>query len=436
MLLAPAIVVFVGLAGKHPEKIEHQMQPVLAHAHVAKRAIAARDLATLARHTDASRDLVREMHVDGVIGGALIESGGSLTLRVVIYDGEGNLKSLGETPLGARTMSKDELEVLGDNLGEELGGITHKATEPTIEPRVALPKTAPKPSAAPAPAPGLAEINFDTDEAKPAPAPAPAEQHRDDQHEAESSDAVSLADVASLNDSSDSVSATTVAAAAPASDAGLHLHADAGFGVASRSFSGPSGVMGYSSSAVGTVHAEAGLSPMAHLALSAMAEEALDMTSSVGRSMASTSMSRWEITAAYSLPIGRLAIAPTVGLGQRNFSIDSSSSDRSPDTSYGYMLLGATASLPIGERITARALAAFEPVTGGDDPTAMAFGAATRWALDAGAGLDVTLFSHVTARAAVDYQRFSWAWNAAGGRGAGGAVDSYPTGTLSVGAEY
>ena len=427
MLLAPAVIVFVGLAGKHPEKIEHQMKPVLAHAHIAKRAIAARDLATIARHTDSSADVVRALHVDGVVGGALIESGGVITLRVVIYDGDGNLKSLGETPLSGIAMSKDELEVLGDNLGEELAGFKHKVA-PVAEPAIELPKTAPKPEAA--------EISFDADDAKSEksePAAPSAEQHRDDHHEAESSDAVSLADVSSLNDGSVTESATPVASA---SDASLHLHATAGFGVTSRSFSGPSGVMGYTSSPVGTVHAEAGLSPVAHLALSAMAEEAVDMTTSVNKAMASTSMSRWEITAAYSFSAGRLAIAPTVGLGQRNFSIASSSSDRSPDTSYGYVVLGAGASLPIGEHVTARALAAFEPVTGGDDPTAMAFGAATRWALDAGAGLDVKLFSHVTARAAVDYQRFSWAWNAAGGRGAGGAVDSYPTGTLSLGAEY
>ncbi|HEY1551720.1 MAG TPA: hypothetical protein VGG28_28025, partial [Kofleriaceae bacterium] len=80
--------------------------------------------------------------------------------------------------------------------------------------------------------------------------------------------------------------------------------------------------------------------------------------------------------------------------------------------------------------------AAFEPVTGGDDPTAMEFGAATRWALDAGAGLDVRIWSHVIARAAFDYQRFSWSWSAAGSRSTGGATDSYPTAAVSLGAEY
>ena len=39
-------------------------------------------------------------------------------------------------------------------------------------------------------------------------------------------------------------------------------------------------------------------------------------------------------------------------------------------------------------------------------------------------------------RAGFDYQRFAWSWTIAGARGAGGAVDHYPSGTLSVGASY
>ncbi|HSD86560.1 MAG TPA: hypothetical protein VLB44_03560, partial [Kofleriaceae bacterium] len=68
-------------------------------------------------------------------------------------------------------------------------------------------------------------------------------------------------------------------------------------------------------------------------------------------------------------------------------------------------------------------------------PTEMALGEATRWAIDAGAGVDVR-FGHAVVRAAADYQRFEWAWSMAGARGAGGATDSYVTGSLSVGAEY
>jgi opacity protein-like surface antigen len=439
MLLAPAIVVFVGIAGKHPEKIEHQLQPVLAHAHVAKHAVSAGDLGNLARHSDTSRDIVQQMHVDGVVGGALIESGGTLTLRVVIYDGDGNLTSLGETPLDGRAMSKDELEVLGENLDDELGGLAakHKAApSPAIaEPELAMPKPTAKPTpmvavAPPKKASASDEISFDSD----APATPASEEHHDAAPK-ETSDAVSLDDVAALNNGgATDDSATTTAT--PTSGSGLHLHANAGLGVVSRSFSGPTAMMGYSSSAVGAAHVEAGLAPVDHLALDVMAEEALGMSTQVGKTDASTSMSRWEITASYTFGHGAFQLSPSIGYGQRDFSIDSSSTDRSPDTSYGYMLIGAKAAYALGSRFSLRAIAAFEPVTGGADPTAMEFGASTRWAFDAGAGLEMHVWTHVVARAAFDYQQFSWSWAAAGTRAASSAVDSYPTGTLSVGAEY
>jgi opacity protein-like surface antigen len=435
MLLAPAVIVFVGIAGHHADAIDHQLAPVLAHSHVTSRMIGAADLGTIARHTDASRDVVQHLHVDGVVGGALIESGGTLTLRVVIYDGDGNLKSLGETPLGARTLSKDELEVFGMNLDEEIGGIAaHRRVAPAAEAMAAAPPPAaamgfaPAHAPPPAPAHDLAEISFDTDDAAP-----PAEPH-DAHHDAkptETADAVSLDDVAALNNEPADTGSSTRSV-----DDGLHLHAIAGLGLAARSFTGPSTLTGYSSSPVGTVHVEAGLVPTAHLALAAMAERAIEMSSPVGTAMASTSMSRWELTAAYTVTHGSIAIAPTIGVGQRSFSIDSTAPQRSPDADYGYVVLGATATAPLGDHFTLRALAAFEPVIGGDEPTAMAFGAASRWALDVGAGLEVRPMAHVFLRAALDYQRFAWSWAAAGTRSDSSAVDSYPTGTLSLGANY
>jgi hypothetical protein len=445
MFLAPAVIVFVGVAGKHPEQVQHQLEPVLAHAHVAPRTVAKAELASLARHSDDSKAIIQNLHVDGVIGGALIESGGSLMLRVVIYDGEGNLKSLGETPLGGAKMSKDELDVLGENLDDELGGLHHKNGVAAPEPKqevadIDFDTPAPKAAAAPPPPPPKrkatppAEIGFapesDNHDApqlggEPAHAPKPTE----------TADAVSLDDVASLNNGTDDTGESTATASAPVEHA-LHLHANGGFGLASRSFSGPSGLMGYTSSPVGTARVAAGIEPVAHLSLDAMAETALGMSTPIGSTTASTSMSRYEITASYAFGSGAVSIAPTFGYGERAFSIDSSATGRSPDTSYGYLIVGANAAYAVGSHITLRALAALEPVTGGEDPTAMEFGAATRWALDAGAGLDVRIWSHVIARAAFDYQRFSWSWSAAGSRSTGGATDSYPTAALSLGAEY
>jgi hypothetical protein len=427
MLLAPAVIVFVGIAGKHPDQVQRQLAPMLAHAHVASRAIAKAELASLARHADDSKTIAQSLHVDGVIGGALIESGGSLTLRVVIYDGDGNLKSLGETPLGGAAMSKDELDVLGENLADELGELHHKNGKAEVA-DIDF-DAPPKRSAA------TAEIGFAPETATHDP-PA-AETHA--AAPTETADAVSLDDVAALNnsaeDSSDSGDSAATATATASHD--LHLHANAGFGVASRSFSGPSGLMGYSSSGVATAHVAAGIEPVAHLSLDAMADEALGMSTNIGSTSASTSMSRYEIAASYALAVGSsLAIAPMLGYGQRDFSIASSATGRSPDLGYGYMVLGANAAYALTERFSLHGLAAFEPVTGGADPTSMEFGAATRWAIDFGAGLDVRMWSHFSARAAFDYQRFSWSWSTAGTRTTSSASDSYPTATLSLGAEY
>ncbi len=439
MFLAPAVIVFVGVAGKHPEQVQRQLEPVLAHAHVAPRTVSKAELASLARHSDDSKTIVQSLHVDGVVGGALIESGGSLTLRVVIYDGDGNLKSLGETPLGGVKISKDELDVLGENLDDELGGIHHKNGVATSEPKQEVADIDFDTPAAPPPppkrkAPPAAEIGFAPDaDNHDAPSLGGTPPHQ--AAPTETADAVSLDDVASLNNSTEDTGDSTATATAPAEHA-LHLHANGGFGLASRSFSGPSGLMGYSSSAVGTARVAAGVEPVGHLSLDAMAETALGMSTPIGSSTASTSMSRYEITASYAFGSGAVSIAPTFGYGERAFSIDSSATGRSPDTSYGYLILGANAAYALNQRFTLRALAALEPVTGGEDPTAMEFGAATRWALDAGAGLDVRLWTHVLARAAFDYQRFSWSWSAAGSRSTNGATDSYPTAAISIGAEY
>ena len=438
-----SLVVFVGIAGKHADGIEHQLQPVLAKAHIAERSITPGDLGALARHADASRAVVQQLHADAVVGAALIESGGSLTLRVVIYDGSGNLKSLGETPLGGRALSKDELEVIASNLDDELGEIVAKAPAAPA-PATPAPKSAPKAKAE------LAEVSFDDDtpaalgpqpqraaKSKPDPAPHDAAPTETASASATDSDAVSLDDVAALNSGGGGeADAAAVTASASPSESGLHLHAGASIGVGTRSFAGPAGVQGYSSSAVGTAHVEAGLSPTRDFALAAMAEHSLGMMSSIGSATAATSISRWELTATYTLTHGAVQIAPLVGVGQRDFSIESSAPQRSPDTDYGYALIGATAAVPLGSRFAAHGLAAFEPVFGGSTATDMELGPATRWALDVGAGVDVRVFSHLLVRGALDYQRFAWSWSSAGARGAGGATDSYPCATIGIGADY
>ena len=255
---------------------------MLAHAHVAERTVAARELGDLARHADASRDIVQQLHVDGVVGGALIESGGTLTLRVVIYDGDGNLKSLGETPLGGHTMSKDELDVLGENLDDELGGLRRatqdragarrsrcRSRDPNRAPRRRAETTSQhRPTVRRA-----AEIVRRTDEPHHDAAPT------------QTADAVSLDDVAALNNGADA-DATAAASRRPRrqrpqrSASPRERRASAS---RARSFSGPSTLMGYTSSPVGDraprSRHRADRAPRAD----AMAEAALGMTSRSAR---------------------------------------------------------------------------------------------------------------------------------------------------------
>ena len=111
MIFAEAVIVFVGVAGSHHEVVERQLAPLLDHAGVNEMVIPAADLAAIVRHSDASRDAVKRLHVDGVFGGALITANGQQTFRFVIYDGKGNMRSLGETPLSSPKLSSSDLEI-------------------------------------------------------------------------------------------------------------------------------------------------------------------------------------------------------------------------------------------------------------------------------------------------------------------------------------
>jgi hypothetical protein len=160
------------------------------------------------------------------------------------------------------------------------------------------------------------------------------------------------------------------------------------------------------------------------------------MTTQMGADTAPTTISRWEAIASRTVVDGRLQLAPAVGLGRRSFTIDSEDQTRTPDSGYNYVIVGANARVPLGSRIALRTNVAFEPVISGTEPTEAAFGEASRWAFDVGAAVEVRAGGPLVVRAAADYQRFSWSWAGAGERGAGGAVDAYPSATLAVGAEY
>ncbi len=429
--LAGVVVVFVGVAGGD-RRVDHQVQTLLEHQHVKAEAIAPALVHTLAHHGEGSREIVQKLHTAGVVSGEIVESHGQFTLRIAIYNGDGGMRSYSESPVAGRVLTKGELDVLGSNLEDDVTAMVAKAAHET----------------APAPAASPDEIEMDEPavaaQARPAPSAelgttppvaAPVETH-----------AAAPVEVADANaDTSDSVSADEIESltgggggdATPARppEQALHLHGAVGLGFASRSFSGPATMPGYGSSAVGAIHFEGAVSPIAHATLAAQAETTLDMTTPVANGVASTSMTRWELTASYALLHGRIELSPELGIGHRAFSIESTDPMRSPDNSYDYAIVGVTGGMALGHNLALRGLVAFDPVVSGTEPTDMAFGDATRWAIDVGGAVEFRPYAHVFARAALDYQRFSWSWNA-GSRGAAGAVDEYPSGTLAVGAEY
>src|SRR5262249_32494079 len=108
---------FARIAGNDTRAVAHPIpSAVPAEVPIPSLKIAAPALRTLARHGEGSRDIVRKLHVDGLVGGELIAGRHGATLRIVIYDANGGLKSLNELPLSGHKLNKDELEVVRSNM--------------------------------------------------------------------------------------------------------------------------------------------------------------------------------------------------------------------------------------------------------------------------------------------------------------------------------
>lgn len=458
MFLPGLAVVFAGLLG-HGGEVDKQVKSLVHDLHVKMVAVPASALKTLVHHADGTKDVVRKMHVDGVISCEIVKGHGAPTLRLVIYDGQGGLKTFTEMSLGAHgALAADDLDMLKSNLEDDVtalrGGEAEPETAPAPAPAPVVAKAPPKPAPVVKQQPAkVAETDIELDDEMPAglggkkseparakPEPAPAEAPRPQQHAeqatTESADAVSADEIESLTSGGGTDDAT---AAPPTVAPSLHLGAAAGFGIASRAFTPTaSTVAAYTSSPVAAMSLEAHVQPTAHTYLSVSTERTLQLTTPMhDGSVASTSISRWEAAGTYSMwQHGALEAGPRVGVGRRSFAIDSTDPSRSPDGDYNYLILGFAASARLGDHVALRGAASFEPVVSGTEPTEMTFGEATRWAIDLGAAVEVRPWSHVFARVAATYQRFTWSWDMAGARGAGGATDEYPSGSLQLGADY
>lgn len=420
MMLAWLAVAFGGIVGNGaPEagRIGKEIAAAMTEqAEIARIDVPAKKLAVIARHGSGSRDLVAALHVDGLVVGELTDKRGTLTLRLVVYGPDGGLRSLTEMTLQRRALSLDDFAAIRENLGSDVVAMSKAASK--AAPKVAA-KAEPKIAAKPAPAP---EPEIDVEPEAPPPTQVAA-----------ADDAESPLETAAAEPS---VSASAIVEEEDP-DPVLGLKLGLGLGVIARNFApGPSTVTGYSSSPVGSISLSAQMQPARRICLDALVDRTLTMSTPMGADTAATTMSRWEVSGDYTLRQGRISFAGRLGLGRRAFAIESDMAARTPDSDYNYLIVGATATADFGHHIVAHALAAFEPVLWGTEPTEMAFGEARRWAVDVGAAIEVRPREHVYARVAADLQRFAWEWTAAGARGAGGAVDLFPSATLSLGAVY
>jgi len=377
MLLASLAVAFVGIAGDRGADVQQQLAPVLEHAHVALAPLPDADLDVLVHHGDAAPAIVRALHADGVVAGEVTTADGAIAVRLVAYDADGRMVFERATQVASATLSADDLAAVSASLDAALAAM---------------------PTAAP-----------------PATPPAPP-------------DSVTPQEIEQV------VQSTAEASTEPAAP---HVHAELGFGVVARELSPGAGtVAAYSSSAVGAIRGSGGIDVTRELRFAVMAEQALAMTTPLADGMATTTMTRWEITASYDVTRCPVLLAPFVGVGRRGFSTESADPSRTPDADYTYMMFGATARKPLAARWVASATLAFEPVVAGDQPTALVVGDQRAWGLAAGAAIELRPIAHAFVRAALDYQRFAWWWAAAGPRGSGGASDAYPAGIVAIGGEY
>ncbi|MBL0220187.1 MAG: hypothetical protein IPQ07_40745, partial [Myxococcales bacterium] len=343
-MLAFLAVVFGGIVGNgNPEADRISTEIVAAvreKVEITPITLPGKQLAALTHHASGSREIIAKLHVDGLIGGELIDKGGTLTLRLVVYSADGGLRSLSEITLRNRALGFDDFGVIRSNLTDEIRALTPKTVAKSAP---VAPAPLPKPVApaqlkpvAPAPPvekPTLPVPAKATKVVKVAPAPAP-------EIEMEPEPAAAPVEEPAPSDEPvpgiDEPAGISQAASSEEDDPDpvLGLQLGVGLGVVSRSFAPGPAIAGYSASPVGTIGVTARIQPARRLCLDALVDRTLAMSTPMGMDSAATTMSRWEVSADYTLHAGRVAVASRLGLGRRAFSIESNLTSRTPDSDY------------------------------------------------------------------------------------------------------
>nr|HEX4318873.1 hypothetical protein [Kofleriaceae bacterium] len=415
-------VYFVGLVGADPGHIDRQV--LAADARLKAKKLAPALVKSLATNDDSSATIAKGIGGDGVIVGQLVAEGKHKSLRLVIYNGTGAMTSMSEVPLGGgKTLSKDDVAVLKSNLGDEVSSLLNKGKKGGGKTEVADTGIAADTGAGGGGGGGGAAGDGDGDDplggnkAKPT--------------------TTATADASPDDPTSVKASAGASAASTPSPDG--KIAADIGFGLIGRSFDpGPSTVRAYGSTAIPAITINAVAHPIAKATLAFTFDHTMGMGTQLEgtTTVIDSAISRWELLAGYALVHGTVDISPIVGVGGRSFSVNSDDMSRSPDGSYTYAVIGGMVSYPASPKLKLQAYLDFQPLIGGSEPTIGLVGASTRWGLDVGAAVEYQPVNHIFLRAAADYQRIEWSWDMQNGVDQGTALDSYPTGSLAVGARY
>lgn len=203
----------------------------------------------------------------------------------------------------------------------------------------------------------------------------------------------------------------------------------AGIGMRTRTFvPGPTMTRGYDSSPVPSAQLGVSVRPIKYAEIGGEFERTLVMNSEIEGDAVPSSILGWELVAAGRLPLGPLELAALGGVGGREFVIDSAEPAPTPDGHYLYAVLGGRVSAKVGSRIELRVFAAFQPVIGGDDTMSAVDPA--RSGVELGGAVEVSATRWLFVVGEGSYQRFTWTLDD------GSATDTYPSGTVSVGAKY
>ena len=235
--------------------------------------------------------------------------------------------------------------------------------------------------------------------------------------------------VAEVVDTEEPLAVAETAPAGPRARRESLLAIHAGIGMRTRTFvPGPTMTRGYRSSAVPSAQLGVAVRPIKYAEVGGELERTLVMNSDIDGTEVPSSILGWQAVAAARLGIGPIELAALGGIGGREFVIESAEPAPTPDGHYLYAMVGGRVSAKVGSRVEVRFAASFQPVIGGDDT--MSGVDPARSGIELGGAVEVSATRWLFALAEAGYQRFTWTLDD------GSATDTYPSGTLSLGARY